>query len=446
MRVAAERSPGAAADGSATAKQTKAHWSHEEHARFCDGLRVYGRDWQRLTAYHNAAFPERTVAHVRSHYQKYSQRVAKEAAGGERLDVWGSDCRYVPLSAADEKEVKAAGAGLLDAVLAEHAAACRDADCPEPECCRKRAPPPAAAKRRRPTAAPEPRPSTPLESAMHSAIEQLRRLPAEDGRCISALFESLPDRELFPDYYQLVAEPLSLRRVQARVRSGRYASYQPFERDMLLIFRNAFEYNLPGSQIYADAEILQEEFRRVAARHRPAFARSSSSLLVAAARQQLAAQRKSQIEREILLPLIRQTDDSDPLDEAELVEEVNYRFEQAGLPKDCSLSRIVSARTCIEYELKATRQRVAHSSWRKPHEQQLERSQQPHKPTQDTEPEEEAVSIDELTFTDELPPPSAETIAGAFAAKAEPDDGDESVTMEKDYGDGAAGLGPSLEL
>ena len=78
------------------------------------------------------AFPERTVAHVRSHYQKYSQRVAKEAAGGERLDVWGSDCRYVPLSAADEKEVKAAGAGLLDAVLAEHAAACRDADCPEP--------------------------------------------------------------------------------------------------------------------------------------------------------------------------------------------------------------------------------------------------------------------------------------------------------------------------
>ena len=131
------------------------------------------------------------------------------------------------------------------------------------------------------------------------------------------------------------------------------------------------------------------------------------------------------------------------------MEEVNYRFEQAGLPKDCSLSRIVSARTCIEYELKATRQRVAHSSWRKPHEPQLERSQQPHKPTQDTEPEEEAVSIDELTFTDELPPPSAETIAGAFAAKAEPDDGDESVTMEKGYGDGGAlggaglGLGPS---
>ena len=52
----------------------------------------------------------------------------------------------------------------------------------------------------------------------------------------------------------------SLRRVQARVRSGRYASYQPFERDMLLIFRNAFEYNLPGSQIYADAETLLQEF------------------------------------------------------------------------------------------------------------------------------------------------------------------------------------------
>ena len=421
--------------GGAEAKQMKAHWSYEEHARFCDGLRAHGRDWQRLTAYHNAAYPERTVAHVRSHYQKYEQRVAKEAAGGERLDVWGSDCRYVPLSAADEKEVKAAGAGLLDAVLAEHAAACRDADCPEPECCRKRAPPPAAAKRRR---SPEPRPSTPLESAMHSAIEQLRRLPAEDGRCISALFESLPDRELFPDYYQLIAEPLSLRRVQARVRSGRYASYQPFERDMLLIFRNAFEYNLPGSQIYADAETLEQEFRCVAARHRAVSARSSSSLLVAAARQQLAAQRQSQIEREILVPLIRET--HDPLaDEAELVEEINYRFEQAGLPKDCSLSRIVSARTCLEHELKATRQRVTHSLWRNPHEQ-LELSQKPHnKPAQDTEPEEEetAVSIDELTFTDELPPP------GALAAKVDPDDGD-------GYGDGGAldgaGFGRGLEL
>ena len=180
--------------------------------------------------------------------------------------------------------------------------------------------------------------------------------------------------------------------MQARVRSGRYASYQPFERDMLLIFRNAFEYNLPGSQIYADAETLEQEFRCVAARHRAVSARSSSSLLVAAARQQLAAQRQSQIEREILVPLIRET--HDPLaDEAELVEEINYRFEQAGLPKDCSLSRIVSARTCLEHELKATRQRVTHSLWRNPHEQ-LELSQKPHnKPAQDTEPEEEETAV-----------------------------------------------------
>ena len=93
--------------GGADAKQTKAHWSYEEHARFCDGLRAHGRDWQRLTAYHNAAYPERTVAHVRSHYQKYEQRVAKEAAGGERLDGEG----VVRLPGAGRAGAAAAGRG-----------------------------------------------------------------------------------------------------------------------------------------------------------------------------------------------------------------------------------------------------------------------------------------------------------------------------------------------
>jgi len=34
-----------------------------------------------------------------------------------------------------------------------------------------------------------------------------------------------------------------------------------FQRDFLTLFKNAFKYNIPGSQIYQDALILQKEFQ-----------------------------------------------------------------------------------------------------------------------------------------------------------------------------------------
>ena len=75
----------------------------------------------------------------------------------------------------------------------------------------------------------------------------------------------LPSREEFPDYYHLVANPVSLGIIKTQLARGEYATretnlWPKFERDMNLVFANARIYNRAGSSIVKDANALQALF------------------------------------------------------------------------------------------------------------------------------------------------------------------------------------------
>lgn len=98
-----------------------------------------------------------------------------------------------------------------------------------------------------------------LNSILLSALEYLRTLTGDDGRFLTAIFEILPSKRDYPDYYNFIKQPIDLKTIEKNVLKSVYTSVEMFKSDILLIFSNARQYNLEDSFIYQDASKLQEE-------------------------------------------------------------------------------------------------------------------------------------------------------------------------------------------
>ena len=53
---------------------TAGRWTKPEHDAFVEGLRLYGKEWKRVAK----LIPTRTVVQIRTHAQKYFQKLAKD--------------------------------------------------------------------------------------------------------------------------------------------------------------------------------------------------------------------------------------------------------------------------------------------------------------------------------------------------------------------------------
>ncbi|XP_003378659.1 putative bromodomain protein [Trichinella spiralis] len=76
----------------------------------------------------------------------------------------------------------------------------------------------------------------------------LRERSEVGGRLLCDAFRLLPSKELWPDYYETIRDPIDLQLIAKRVRSGRYRNLNDIERDFNLLCRNARLFNEPGSQ------------------------------------------------------------------------------------------------------------------------------------------------------------------------------------------------------
>lgn len=62
---------------------------------------------------------------------------------------------------------------------------------------------------------------------------------------------------MWPDYYQLIADPMAFEIVRQRVDKGHYKAVEPFYQDVMTIFENAMFYNEQASRIWKDAMVLK---------------------------------------------------------------------------------------------------------------------------------------------------------------------------------------------
>ena len=74
----------------------------------------------------------------------------------------------------------------------------------------------------------------------------------------------LPDREEWPDYYELIKAPIALNTIRDRVKCGKYRKWELFEAEMSRVFSNAKKYNAPDSEVYEDADVMESLLRDLA--------------------------------------------------------------------------------------------------------------------------------------------------------------------------------------
>ncbi|KAI0545563.1 Bromodomain-containing protein [Xylaria curta] len=112
-----------------------------------------------------------------------------------------------------------------------------------------------------------------FQQAQEKIVEELIRKKEEsDDYPYFEPFIYLPPRTL-KDYYEVIAEPLSLKALQKQVRGqhGRleatyvsdFKGWAAFEDQASLIWKNAYHYNEDGSEIFAMAQELEEMFQEL---------------------------------------------------------------------------------------------------------------------------------------------------------------------------------------
>ncbi|GEQ68079.1 hypothetical protein JCM33374_g1745 [Metschnikowia sp. JCM 33374] len=88
-------------------------------------------------------------------------------------------------------------------------------------------------------------------------LDDLDNLQDDDEtRLLVTAFVKLPSKKLYPDYYTLIEEPISLNEISKKVARDAYSSADEFVADFRLMHDNAVKYNDPNSWIVEDAAKL----------------------------------------------------------------------------------------------------------------------------------------------------------------------------------------------
>ncbi|EPS42286.1 hypothetical protein H072_3739 [Dactylellina haptotyla CBS 200.50] len=102
-----------------------------------------------------------------------------------------------------------------------------------------------------------------LQEAMSKVHQLCMDLPEDDEseRKCSEHFVVLPSKKFYPDYYKIIARPISFDMIRKKIDKEEYLTLNEFKDDFLTMFANAKLYNEEGSMVYEDAVAMEDEFR-----------------------------------------------------------------------------------------------------------------------------------------------------------------------------------------
>ena len=91
----------------------------------------------------------------------------------------------------------------------------------------------------------------------------------KEKRPLTAPFNELPDRNDYPDYYQLIQKPVCLNEIADKINRKAYQDAKEFYQDFKLLCNNCRQYNEDSSMLYKDANTIEVRFDRVTEKHNP---------------------------------------------------------------------------------------------------------------------------------------------------------------------------------
>lgn len=83
-------------------------------------------------------------------------------------------------------------------------------------------------------------------------------MQCEDGRKPMLAFMEKPSKKLYPEYYEIIAEPIDFLEIEAKIKAEQYSCENDLVRDFKLMFSNCREFNEENSPIYEDANLLEK--------------------------------------------------------------------------------------------------------------------------------------------------------------------------------------------
>ncbi|KAL5535989.1 hypothetical protein ACEPAF_4083 [Sanghuangporus sanghuang] len=89
-------------------------------------------------------------------------------------------------------------------------------------------------------------------------LQVLKDAVNKEGRQISYDFLRLPSKRQFPDYYEIIKQPVALDDIKSQLENHAYASLEALREELDTCFRNAKRYNQRESVIWKDAKTLQK--------------------------------------------------------------------------------------------------------------------------------------------------------------------------------------------
>ncbi|KAG8128272.1 hypothetical protein E2320_015145 [Naja naja] len=98
-----------------------------------------------------------------------------------------------------------------------------------------------------------------LKEILEQLLEAVVVATNPSGHLISELFQKLPSKVQYPDYYAIIKEPIDLKTIAQRIQNGSYKSIH-VTKDIDLLVKNAKTYNEPGSQVFKDANAIKKIF------------------------------------------------------------------------------------------------------------------------------------------------------------------------------------------
>ncbi|KAL2090722.1 hypothetical protein ACEWY4_012985 [Coilia grayii] len=99
-----------------------------------------------------------------------------------------------------------------------------------------------------------------LKDVLEQLLDAMVSYTDPSGRLVSELFQRLPSKVQYPDYYEIIKDPIDLKSIAQRIQMGFYRSPHAMSKDIDLLVKNAKTYNEPGSQVFKDANTLKKVF------------------------------------------------------------------------------------------------------------------------------------------------------------------------------------------
>ncbi|XP_033822590.1 protein polybromo-1 isoform X1 [Periophthalmus magnuspinnatus] len=99
-----------------------------------------------------------------------------------------------------------------------------------------------------------------LKEVLEQLLDAVVTYAEPSGRVISKLFQQLPSKVQYPDYYAIIKEPIDLKTIAQKIQMSQYRSVHGMSKDIDLLVKNAKTYNEPGSQVFKDANSIKKIF------------------------------------------------------------------------------------------------------------------------------------------------------------------------------------------